>query len=58
MLQEAVRRVGGAVETEASGNVTLSTVKQIAQAGVTFISSGALTHSVTALDISLKIELQ
>ena len=57
MLQEAVRRVAGAVETEASGNVTLGTVKQIAQSGVTFISSGALTHSVTALDISLKIVL-
>ena len=57
MLQEAVRRVGGAVETEASGNVTLGTVRQIAQTGVTYISSGALTHSVTALDISLKIVL-
>jgi nicotinate-nucleotide pyrophosphorylase (carboxylating) len=57
MLAEAVRRVGGAFETEASGNVTLATVPAIAATGVDFISSGALTHSVRALDISLKIDL-
>ena len=45
------------METEASGNVTLATVKEIAKTGVTYISCGALTHSVTALDISLKIVL-
>ncbi|KAK9814622.1 hypothetical protein WJX72_008859 [[Myrmecia] bisecta] len=56
MLAEAVRLVGGAVETEASGNVTLQTVRTIAGTGVTFVSCGALTHSVTALDISLKIQ--
>ena len=49
--------VNGSFETEASGNVTLSTVKKIAETGVTFISCGALTHSVIAMDISLKIEL-
>ncbi len=57
MLREAVALVGGCIATEASGNVTLATVPAIAATGVDFISSGALTHSVIALDISLKIEL-
>ena len=57
MLQKAVAMVNGKIETEASGNVTLSTVKRIAETGVTFISCGALTHSVVAMDISLKIKL-
>lgn len=57
-LADAVRMVGRRLETEASGNVTLQTVREIAQTGVDFISCGALTHSVTALDISLKIALQ
>ena len=57
-LREAVALVGGAIATEASGNVTLETVGTIAATGVDFISSGALTHSVKALDISLKIQLQ
>jgi nicotinate-nucleotide pyrophosphorylase (carboxylating) len=55
MLREAVQLVSGQIETEASGNVTVDTVKTIAETGVTFISCGALTHSVQALDISLKI---
>ncbi len=58
MLREAVRRVAGRVQTEASGNVTLETVSEIAATGVDFISSGALTHSVRALDVSLKIDLE
>ena len=58
MLREAVDRIGGAFQTEASGNVTIETVAAIAAAGVDFISSGALTHSVRALDVSLKIDLQ
>jgi nicotinate-nucleotide pyrophosphorylase (carboxylating) len=57
MLREAVALVGGRFETEASGNVTLATAPAIAATGVDYISSGALTHSVTALDLSLKIEL-
>ncbi|OZC03252.1 carboxylating nicotinate-nucleotide diphosphorylase [Rubricoccus marinus] len=57
MLQAAVDRVGGRVQTEASGNVTLDTVAAIAATGVDFISSGALTHSVLALDVSLKVVL-
>ncbi|XP_020582537.1 nicotinate-nucleotide pyrophosphorylase [carboxylating], chloroplastic isoform X3 [Phalaenopsis equestris] len=56
MLKEAVEMIDGRFETEASGNVTLETVKKIGETGVTYISSGALTHSVKALDISLKID--
>ncbi|MEM0963862.1 MAG: carboxylating nicotinate-nucleotide diphosphorylase [Bacteroidota bacterium] len=57
MLEEAVRRVAGRIQTEASGNVTLDTVGRIGQTGVDFVSSGALTHSVPALDVSLKVGL-
>lgn len=57
MLSQAVKLVDGRYATEASGNVTLDTVPAIAATGVDFISSGALTHSVKALDISLKIAL-
>ena len=56
-LEAAVRAIDGRFETEASGNVTLRTVPAIAAAGVDYISSGALTHSVHALDISLKVTL-
>lgn len=57
MLQEAVAKIDKRFPTEASGNVTLERVNQIAATGVDYISSGALTHSVIALDISLKIKL-
>jgi nicotinate-nucleotide pyrophosphorylase (carboxylating) len=43
------------IETEASGNITLVTIADIAQTGVDFISSGAITHSAPALDIHLVI---
>jgi nicotinate-nucleotide pyrophosphorylase (carboxylating) len=57
LLREAVALVGGrAVETEASGNVGLATVGAIAATGVHFVSCGALTHSIAALDISMLIE--
>jgi len=56
MLQLALKIVKGRVETEASGNVTIETVGDIAATNVDYISSGALTHSVMALDISLKIQ--
>ena len=46
----------GQVELEASGGVTLETVRSIAQTGVDRIAVGALTHSAPALDISLEIE--
>ena len=55
-MTAAVKLIAGRVDTEASGNVTLDTVHEIGQTGVTFISSGALTHSVKALDISLNID--
>lgn len=55
MMKEAVRVVDHRVEVEASGGVTLSTVRDIAETGVDYISVGALTHSVIALDISLEL---
>lgn len=56
-LREAVKRINGRITTEASGNVTLQTVEAIAATGVDYISTGALTHSVRALDISLQMKL-
>jgi len=54
MLKEAVRLVAGRVKTEASGGVSLETVREIALSGVDLISVGALTHSATSLDLSLE----
>jgi len=56
MLRAAVQLIGGRAVTEASGGVTLETVARIAATGVDYISVGALTHSVRALDISLELE--
>ena len=53
-MREALKIIDGRAETECSGNVTKERLKEIAEIGVDFVSSGALTHSVTALDISLK----
>jgi nicotinate-nucleotide pyrophosphorylase (carboxylating) len=53
--RQAVLLIGGKALVEASGNVTLATVRPIAATGVDFISSGALTHSARAADISLKV---
>lgn len=53
LMSKAVNIVNGAVKLEASGNVNLDTIKGIAETGVDFISVGAITHSVKALDISL-----
>lgn len=55
LLQEAVATVDQQYETEASGGVNIHTVRQIAMTGVDYISVGALTHSATSLDLSLKI---
>jgi nicotinate-nucleotide pyrophosphorylase (carboxylating) len=55
-LRLAVARVAGRAELEASGGVTLETVREIASTGVQFISVGALTHSAPALDLSLLIQ--
>jgi nicotinate-nucleotide pyrophosphorylase (carboxylating) len=55
-LRHAVERVAGRAQLEASGRVTLETLKGIAATGVNFISVGALTHSAPALDLSLILE--
>ncbi len=56
MMNEAVKLISGKVLIEASGNVTLETIRGIAETGVDFISSGSLTHSAPAADISMKIQ--
>lgn len=56
-LREAVARTAGRVPLEASGGITLETVRAVAETGVDRISVGALTHSVTALDISMRIAM-
>ncbi|MBE5953166.1 MAG: carboxylating nicotinate-nucleotide diphosphorylase [Lachnospiraceae bacterium] len=53
-MKEAVRRVAGKAETECSGNVTAERLAEIAEIGVDYVSSGALTHSAPIMDISLK----
>ncbi len=53
-LRKAVKLINGKYETEASGGIKLSTVRGYAECGVDFVSSGALTHSVHNLDLSLK----
>ena len=53
MIREAVKTIAGKALVEASGGVTLDTVRAIAESGVDFISVGALTHSSRAVDISL-----
>jgi nicotinate-nucleotide pyrophosphorylase (carboxylating) len=55
LMREAVRLINGRALVEASGNVTLETIRSIAETGVDFISSGSLTHSAPAADISMKI---
>jgi nicotinate-nucleotide pyrophosphorylase (carboxylating) len=55
-MREAVAVVAGRAELEASGGVSLATVRAIAETGVDFISVGALTHSAPALDVSLILE--
>ena len=53
MLREAVALVAGRVPTEASGGVTLATIRAIAESGVTYVSVGRLTQSAPAADIGL-----
>lgn len=55
-MAEAVKIIGGKAKTEASGNMSIPRLKEVAATGVDFISVGALTHSVTALDISMNIK--
>jgi nicotinate-nucleotide pyrophosphorylase (carboxylating) len=56
-LTSALELIDGRLETEASGNVTEATLGAIGQTGVDYVSSGALTHSVRALDVSLVISI-
>ena len=56
-VKEAVDLINGKYETEASGGITLETIRSFAETGVDFISVGALTHSVRSLDLSLKAEI-
>lgn len=55
-MAEAVKLIGGRAKTEASGNVTLDNIAEVAKTGVDIISLGALTHSVKAFDISMKMK--
>lgn len=55
-LRAAVAQVAGRAQLEASGNVTLETLRERAETGVDFISMGALTHSAPALDLSMILE--
>ena len=55
-IQEAVRRCRGRAKTEISGGVTLNRIPELAATNADFVSSGALTHSAPATDISFEIE--
>lgn len=55
MMREAVRLINKKTKIEASGNMTLKRIRKVAATGVDYISIGALTHSVKALDISLRV---
>lgn len=56
-MTEAVKMIDGKAQSEASGNMSIPRLKGVAATGVDFISVGALTHSVMALDISMNIKL-
>ena len=54
-MEECVKYIDGRAKTEASGNITLDNIAEVAKTGVDIISLGALTHSVKAFDISMKM---
>ncbi|MCW9714527.1 carboxylating nicotinate-nucleotide diphosphorylase [Aliifodinibius salicampi] len=56
LMKEAVARIDGQARVEASGNITLNNVREVAKTGVDYISVGALTHSVQAFDISQTLQ--
>jgi nicotinate-nucleotide pyrophosphorylase len=56
MIKEAVAVIDGRALVEVSGNVTLETVRPLADTGVDIISSGALTHSAPNVDLSMRID--
>jgi len=55
-MRKGVQLIAGRAKVEASGNITLERLRDVAATGVDYISIGALTHSVTAMDISQRIE--
>ncbi|GAW86226.1 nicotinate-nucleotide pyrophosphorylase (carboxylating) [Bathymodiolus platifrons methanotrophic gill symbiont] len=57
-LQVAVKKVAGRCALEASGNILLSNIREIAETGVDYISIGALTKNVQAVDLSMRIDLE
>jgi nicotinate-nucleotide pyrophosphorylase (carboxylating) len=57
-MRQAMGMVNGRAVVEASGGINLETVRAVAETGVDLISIGGLTHSVTALDISLDLEFE
>lgn len=57
LMKEAVALIGNNAATEASGNITHERIREVAETGVDFISVGALTHSVRALDMSMNFEV-
>ncbi len=57
-LSEAVELNDGVAKLEASGNVTLSTIREIAETGVDFVSVGALTKNIQAVDLSMRVDLE
>lgn len=56
LMRVAVQLVKGRAQVEASGNISLTTIREVAETGVDFISVGKLTHSAAALDISMKVQ--
>ncbi len=53
-MKKAVEMIDGRAETECSGNITRENIARLADIGVNYVSSGALTHSAPILDLSLK----
>lgn len=54
LTRDAVTLIGGRIETESSGGITLETIRAYAETGVDYISVGALTHQIKSLDMNLK----
>lgn len=57
-MRSAVQQNRNAIELEASGNITLENIRSIAETGVDYISIGALTKNVSAIDLSMRIEMR
>lgn len=57
MMREAIKIIDHRAKTEASGNITADRIREVAETGVDYISVGAITHSVKALDISMNFKI-